>query len=496
MDRVPSPRTPLDTGQAKSKPLASRHEKEGRQERREQLVNSVGGGRGDMDSNSSGREASEPLADAGGEDRRDRRRRESDGGQKDAAWAWGNGDRRSHAEDARERDRPRKRSGGGDSEGRRSTEPESKRRPGPELDSGVGARSGQEDVRLSFESDSSARSLDYSRRSLEAGGTSRRSMESPDSHNQRAMFSPPPPPHQTRSPSPSHRQPEPAHSRTQGGSKKKRAAPRATISSSQPEQDEPTDLALSSSRRDLSPAQRERSISGSGGGREAADFSRDSLSGGGRREATPKGSPPSAGDYTPSSTITTSSSAASDAHRRASSPPQGPSSSTSPASPSQDSSPYSNLPPRVQSERGGQQNHYPRQAAAYRDEPAWRGHPQHALPEQSAASSRTYSPAPAEEFRGSRLVSGASSSSSPSSPPGSSGRLGEESLLRHLKTGGRAPQDGPVPRRGSGDAGRRGGGGGGGGDIRERDGAVTDGRRRVSDESRSPGYSPLEPSST
>ena len=421
---------------------------------------------------SSGHEISE-SADAYSEERRlgDRRRRESEGSLKghelDAGRTWGNGDR-NHAEDARQRDKTRKRSG--DGEGHRSSEPESKRRPGPEPDSGIEPRS--EDLRLSFESDSSSRSLNYSRRNLEPDGISRRNLESPDSHGHRPLFSPPPPPQQALSPT--HRQPEPAHSRQ--GAKKKRAAPRATISSSQPEQDEPTDLALTGTKRDSTSSQRERSNSGSI--REEANIFRKNFAVDGRREAvtSPKGSMASTSDYTSSSTITTSTaipSALALSHRRAPSPPQGPSSSTSPVSPLPDSSPYSDMPRLSDRDR---QHHYQRQLP-YREDPSWRTHP------EQSPSSMSYSPVQAEESRVKRHVS--ASSSSPSSPPGSSNRLGEATLLRHLKSSCRVSQESSASRRSSGEV----------DSDRDRGDAGRE-SRRISEECRSPTFSPLEASSS
>ena len=471
MDGPPS--RPLDTGQAKgSKSQSGRHDRGAKQERREHLHSDS------RDVESSGFEASEASPGGYSGERRpgDHRNRESDGSRRnqesDTGRGWDNGERRHLTEDSsRQLDNGRKRSG--DSEGRRSAESESKRRAAalePAPDSGVGSKS--EGLRSSFESDSSARSVDYSRRSLESDGGSRRSVESPDSHSHRPVFSPPPPlPPQAHSPS--DRQPEPAHSRH--GAKKKRAAPRAVISSSQPEQIEPTDLALPAGKRDMTPSPRERFSSGIR--REAAGFSRENFSGVGRNEAVASlkgGTPATTSGYVSSSPISTSTiitPAPTSSLRRAPSPPQGPSSSTSPVSPLPDSSPYSGIPHL--SERPGQHQHH--RHAPYRENPSWRPHV------EEYPSSRSYSPVQGEDSRAGRHVTTRTTSSSfPPSPPTSSSRLDEATLLRHLKSSSRVPGEGPPPRLSGGDA------------EADRDGGE-DGResRRMSDGSRSP-FSPLD----
>ncbi|GFS13861.1 hypothetical protein ElyMa_003148200 [Elysia marginata] len=454
MDGLPV--RPLDTGQGKEK-SQSRHEKH------DQPADSCADdGRRSVDS--SGIEAPETAEVYAGERRSSggSRSYESGGdistpGLDAADRNWDNTveKRKRTAEHAACRvEKSRKRSAG-DGERRRSSESGGgSQRAVLEPDSGLESRS--EGVRSSFESDSSVRSVDYSRRSVESDRISRRSLESPDSHTHRPVFSPPQGPLQPAQ-SPPDKQPEPAHSRQ--GVKKKRTPPRATsISSSLPEQNEPTDLALNHGGKRDNAASSPRGRSNSGNRRDLDSFSRRNYPEDGRGEAfkSPKTSYfSSSSSHAPTSTTFTSAQVS--LHRQTPSPPQGPSSSTSPISPLPDSSPYSDLP-RLP-ERHTQHKH--QRQPPYWEDPTWR-----------PPSSRSYSPSQAGNF--------SASSSTSTSPPGVSRRLGEATLLRHLKSStGVPPQEShdPLGTRPSSD------------DRDTRDAARG---RRLSDESRSPTFSPLD----
>ncbi|GFO41790.1 hypothetical protein PoB_006829500 [Plakobranchus ocellatus] len=319
-----------------------------------------------------------------------------------------------------------------------------------ELDSGIGSRSDCQRLRAEF--DSSTRTLDYSRRSIESDG-SRKSLESPDSHGHWPVFSPPPP--QVGSP-------EHAHQRH--GGKKKRASSKGVTSSNQFEQHEPTDLVIPG------PKAGEKRDKSSLKARSGSRSSKEGSLGDDRKEtiASPESNMASmcSKNLSPiNSTVSTPPML----YRRGLPSPQGPSSSTSPISPRQNSLLSS-------SEHRSAEPALHHRLEPYRDSLSWGENEK-----EYHSSSKSYSPGlEAGDLRGGRHAF-ARRSNSPS-PPESSTRLGEETLLRHLKSSN--PNFRERPSRLSGLVETT--------EIKRLERDEARGIRRLSDERRSPDFSPLD----